>query len=266
MVTGKSSPAIRFPSKRVVLLGASNLVRNIATVVDTSRGIWGTPLDVVAALGHGRSYGMESHVLGRTLPGIVQCGLWRALEQRPTAETAALLTDIGNDLLYGARVPQIVAWVKSCLDRLMTVGARMVMTALPLSSLDDMERWRFCFFRTILFPQCRLEFETIHQRAVDLNRQITELASRYGVTLIHPPKSWYGFDPIHIRYRSRIHAWRRIMQSWTNDESVKKFPGSAALWIYLRCLPPLRRRFFGIERLRRQPSGSLADGSLISLF
>ena len=255
-----------FPTRRVVLLGASNLVRSIATVVETCRGVWGTPVDIIAALGHGRSYGMENRVLGRTLPGILQCGLWRALEKRPTAETAALLTDIGNDLLYGVGVPQIVDWVETCLDRLVAVHARMVITALPVASLELLGRWRFRLLRTILFPRCRLEFATMRRRALDLNRQITELAGRYGVTLICPPRSWYGFDPIHIRFRSRVHAWPRIMRSWSHEGSEDEFPGSTALWIYLRLLPPLHRRFFGIEKMRQQPSGCLPDGSLISLF
>ena len=55
--------------------------------------------------------------LWRELPGIVECGLWDALAQRPPAPTVALLTDIGNDLLYDVPVPQIVSWVETCLDR-----------------------------------------------------------------------------------------------------------------------------------------------------
>ncbi|MEX0819484.1 MAG: hypothetical protein WD070_07815, partial [Pirellulaceae bacterium] len=90
------------PNRRVVLLGASNIARSPAIVFDSARSAWGSPLDIVAATGHGRSYGMTSCVLGRTLPGILQCGLWEALATRPLVPTAALLTDIGNDILYGA--------------------------------------------------------------------------------------------------------------------------------------------------------------------
>ena len=60
----------------------------------------GVPLDILAALGHGRSYGSLSNVSGRVLPGITTCGLWERWENSPALPTRALLTDIGNDLFY----------------------------------------------------------------------------------------------------------------------------------------------------------------------
>ena len=45
------------PSRRVILLGASNLTRGISTVVEIAKTKWGSPLDIMSALGHGRSYG-----------------------------------------------------------------------------------------------------------------------------------------------------------------------------------------------------------------
>ena len=95
-------------ARRVVLLGASNLTKGIGTVVETACRTWGQPLEVHAALGHGRSYGRTTSLLGRQLPGILECGLWPALERTPGVPTAALVTDIGNDLLYGEPVGQIV--------------------------------------------------------------------------------------------------------------------------------------------------------------
>ena len=88
--------------RRVVLLGASNLTRGLSTAVEASRLRWGRPLEMLIAAGHGRSYGLTSRVLARTLPSILACGLWDELAQRATMPTAALITDIGSDLLYGA--------------------------------------------------------------------------------------------------------------------------------------------------------------------
>ncbi|MCZ6542107.1 MAG: hypothetical protein O6768_00410, partial [Planctomycetota bacterium] len=92
---------------RVVLLGASNLTRGISRAVGIAQAILGTPLEVLIAMGHGRSYGQRSRVLGRSLPGIVDCGLWDALLHGSGRPTYALLTDIGNDVMYGASVPSI---------------------------------------------------------------------------------------------------------------------------------------------------------------
>ena len=40
---------------RVVAIGASNLTRGFQTVVATARTAWGPDVQLVAALGHGRS-------------------------------------------------------------------------------------------------------------------------------------------------------------------------------------------------------------------
>src|SRR5262245_404522 len=96
---------------RIVALGASNLTRGFHTIVATARSMTGPDTEVVAALGHGRSYGMASRLLVRTLPGILQSGLWHQLEVLPAAPTRALVTDVGNDVLYGMSADRIVTWV-----------------------------------------------------------------------------------------------------------------------------------------------------------
>ena len=104
---------------RVVLLGASNLTRSFPQVVATARALAGEPIEVVAALGHGRSFGLRSRVLARSLPGIVGCGLWAALDGAPArARTLALVTDVGNDIVYGVGVETIREWVETCVSRL----------------------------------------------------------------------------------------------------------------------------------------------------
>ena len=60
---------------RAVALGASNLTRGFRTVVSAARAAWGPEVQVLAALGHGRSYGAPSRVPFRTLPGILESGL-----------------------------------------------------------------------------------------------------------------------------------------------------------------------------------------------
>src|SRR6185312_6977256 len=107
------------PCLRAVLLGASNLKASLPLVVDLLRRRAGGPVEVLAACGHGRSYIAWSRFLAiRHLPGIAGCGLWQALEDRPGLSTVALLTDAGNDLVYGAPVPAIVRGIEACLEKL----------------------------------------------------------------------------------------------------------------------------------------------------
>ncbi len=161
------------PARRVVLLGASNLTRGISTVVETAQRVCGGgSLEVLSALGHGRSYGITSTVLGRTLPSILECGLWEALEARSDVPTAALVTDIGNDLMYQVEAPQIVAWVETVLERLQRAGARVSMTLLPVDSLLSVSPRRYYFFRSLMFPRCRLSFAEAGDRARQLHDRL----------------------------------------------------------------------------------------------
>ncbi|HEY4597786.1 MAG TPA: hypothetical protein VIJ02_15405, partial [Thermoanaerobaculia bacterium] len=124
--------ADRAPVLRTVLLGASNLRISLPLVLDRVRRRAGGPVEVLAACGHGRSWGAWSRFLYvRHLPGISRCGLWEELRSRPLLPTLAVVTDVGNDLVYGAPVEEIAGWVEACLDRLVP-ETEIVMTLLPL--------------------------------------------------------------------------------------------------------------------------------------
>jgi len=256
------------PARRVILLGASNLRWSISTVVPTVRESWGAPLDLLGAFGHGRSYGIESWVLGRSLPGIVDCALWETLPSRSPATTAALITDIGNDLLYGVEVQQIIAWVQTCLERLADNQARTIVTELPIENLERLGPLRYNFFRSILFPRCRLTLAEMLNRARELNQQLLELALHFSATTVHPQKEWYGIDPIHIRKTAGNRAWREIFSKWSadNEQVSTHLRRSLGLWLTLQNLKPFQRRFFGAQQLHPQPCAWLSDGSLISLY
>src|SRR5436190_21759166 len=144
------------PTRRVILLGASNLTRSFPTVVATVRQTWSEPVEIMAAMGHGRSYGQDSSVLGKKISGIFPCALWQDLQNRQSLPTAALVTDIGNDMLYGVSTNQMLDWVERCLDRLAEAGATTIVTQLPAESIERLGERRFQFFRRLFFPRSKL--------------------------------------------------------------------------------------------------------------
>ena len=252
--------------RRVILLGASNLMRGISTVIETSQHAWGTPLDVMAACGHGRSYGMTSRVLGRSLPAIAQCGLWEDLAQRAPVPTAALFTDIGNDILFGADVNQIVTWVEQCLEQLLPVCQALVITGLPLEPIATLSPLRFRLIRTMLFPRSQLTFSDALSCSQELNARLAELAVKYNGFFVAPSADWYGWDPIHIRLRYWSRAWNKILSTWCDDTRQPMARGSLFRWLKLRAQRPLSRTIFGIEQQRAQPTCRLRDETIVSLY
>jgi hypothetical protein len=273
-----------------VLLGASNVRRGLDVALDTARRVLGGPLDVFAAYGLGRSYGQRRSVLGRALPGIAECGLWQALGRKPSVPTTALVTDVGNDLLYDVPVPDIAAWVGQCLDRLFEARVRVVMTPLPLCSITTLSTARFLAMRSILFPRCRFSLATVRERALDLDERLRQLARERGVVLAEHKPEWYRFDPIHVRRRYLARAWEELLSGWTEaaplevgvrragfspflvDHGLKpalRTPhpwGALRRWLYLQRLPPERHWLFGRERGHAQPAAVLADGTTLSVY
>ncbi|MDZ4781362.1 MAG: hypothetical protein SGJ19_14005 [Planctomycetia bacterium] len=195
---------------RVILLGASNLTRGISTVVRLAQAAVSQPAEFLIACGHGRSYGQDSTVLGRTLPGIAPCGLWDALRALPPGPTRLLVTDVGNDLLYGAPPEQIADWVGACLAQLPRDDTRVAMTGLPLAALATLQPWRFALLSRVFFPLHAISFEGMRRDALELNDRLQQLAARHDAEWIEPCGAWYGFDPIHIRMEVWEAAWGNI--------------------------------------------------------
>jgi len=255
------------PHARVVLLGASNVTRGISTLVETIRLALGSPLDILVAYGHGRSYGIDSCVLGRRLVGIVHCGLWEALAGRSRLPTYALLTDVGNDLVYGASVQQISAWVETCLARLAEVGAENVLGRLPVENLYRVSPWHYRAARRLLFPRSDLSLNDARRAATALDEALVVMAERFGATLVAPRATWYGIDPIHVKMRRWNESWREFVSSWPVSEKNFSPPrGSLRRWVSLRRLWPAQRWLFGREQRAEQPVGRLNDGTQLSLY
>jgi len=253
--------------RRLVLLGASNLLRGFSSVVRAAREAWGDPIDVMAALGHGRSYGLSSSVFSRVLPPITGCGLWDALAGRPPAPARAIVTDVGNDIIYGAMPEQILGWVDLSLRRLQEAGAEVVVAGLPMERLERMSWPGYATMRTVFFPIHRwLPLREALARARALAAGVEDLAARHGATYVAQQGEWYGLDPIHVRPARWASAWRAILfAGHAPPPALGDAAGSpSAVRLYLA--RPERQRLLGRAQQRAQPALMLPGGGSVSLY
>ncbi|HVG08982.1 MAG TPA: hypothetical protein VNM67_14860 [Thermoanaerobaculia bacterium] len=248
---------------RVVLLGASNLKIGFPRVLARLRGSAPEPVEVLAALGHGRSYGTWSRLAWvRLLPGIVQCGLWEELERRPPLQTVALVTDVGNDLLYGVPVPTIAGWVGTCLERLARQEAEIIVALLPLTTLENVSPVRYHLARQILFPGRRAApWSAVLESARELNERLRRLGLEHGARLVEPSPSWYGIDPIHVRRSMRSQAWNQML-----DHPLLPRGGQLAGGGRLPLFGSAELRLFGVPLRNPQPVCRFKDGSTVALY
>lgn len=247
---------------RVVALGASNLTRGFQTLVSTARAAWGPEVEVLAALGHGRSYGSRSRLVFRTLPGILESGLWSELVSRPEAATRGLLTDVGNDILYGFSAEQTLAWVEEALRGLGRVTQDVVLTGLPLASIRRLSNPKFLAFRSIFVPSCRLSLAQVLESAEHVNVGLERLSAARGARFLQPDPAWYGFDPIHVRPSLWRHAWQEILG--THPPASADVSIAESLRLYL--MRPERRSIFGVEQFTPQSGVALSSGGRVWLY
>lgn len=255
------------PTRRVILLGASNLTRSFPTVVATVRQTWPEPIEIMAAMGHGRSYGLDSSVLGKKISGIFPCALWRDLQNRPSLPTAALATDIGNDILYGISPNQMLDWVERCLDRLAEAGAATIVTQMPVDSIERLGERRFQFFRRLFFPRSKLALADARSLVREINERLIAIGQTRKIPVIPASASWYGLDPIHLKWGMKRRAWPVLLAAWrATQEPFTISPSSLSMASYLAGLEPSDYSRFGFQRRVAQPNGRLNDGTTISLY
>ncbi|HEX9668076.1 MAG TPA: hypothetical protein VGC93_01210 [Thermoanaerobaculia bacterium] len=258
---------VHLPTLRAVLLGASNVTLSLPAWVARLRGAAGGPVEVLAACGNGRSYGIESRFLFlRRLAGILDGALWEALARRPPLPTVALVADVGNDILYEQPVERIASWVDACLARLATQGARTVVATASLPVIERVGPLRYLAVRTLAFPGRTLPFAPARERALALDAALRRLAAAHGVPLLVPEPSWYRGDPLHVRRSCRALACDAALAAWGLPCRRPAPPPGPRRRRGLPGLPFHHERFGGMTFRTEQPAYLYADGTSVSFY
>ena len=241
-------------SRRViVVLGASNVSRGLARLAATVRARAGSPVDLFTAAGHGRAYGVSSRVGLRRLPSILASGLWRALDRERIEHPSALLTDVGNELLYGLGVAAVARGVREAAMRLADRGAAIVITGLPLASIAGVGRVRYRLLRTFYVPGCLLSLREINDASRWLDDELRAITSDTGGTFLEQPADWYGLDALHVK-RSRLDdLLHRVADAWQLPPAEGRPRASLAEWAVLGSRAAEVRSLARRPRLTRQP-------------
>jgi len=256
------------PQNRFILLGASNLTMSLRLIIDLMQQRFGGPSEILAAVGHGRAYGIFSEAVWRGLPGVADCGLWRQLRETESRPAYALLTDIGNDIVYGLLPEQVLQSVERCVERLQQQSAQIVVTGLPMASIDCLSERRFVFFRNLFYPSCRLSRDETISRAWAVHVGLREMAVRRKFVLLEQKAQWFGWDGIHVHYWQREAYYRDIVQQFA-DSGKKPEPLESGRGLFLTWQQRPECAFktlFGRAIYRQQPSGLLTDGSRVCKY
>jgi hypothetical protein len=246
-----------------VVLGARNVQMSAPGLIAEALRAAGSPeADVLVAAGHGRSYGEWSRMMGRGLPGIVDCGLWPALEaRRADGGGIAVVTDIGNDLAYGVSGARLAGWVETCVGRLREHGLRVAVSRFPAPSVASLGWLRFELLRALLFPGRRFSLASVLAEGAELNARLERSVAASGAAWVPLAPEIYGLDRIHWRRAGRALAWDALTAPVRAGGSPAPNPD-----VRLRGARAELRTLFGRERRCAQPCVRLASGSTVSFF
>ncbi|NDC63094.1 MAG: hypothetical protein EBZ59_03715 [Planctomycetia bacterium] len=269
---------VRSVSNGMVVLGASNVSRGLSRLVATVRARTSgsdaaAPFELFVAAGHGRSYGVNSRVWMRRLPAILRCGLWRGLDRRgfvadapPPGRLHALVTDVGNDLLYGFPPGQVAGWVREAVARLAARGAAIAITRLPMASIAGVGALRYRLLRTLYVPGCPLDLDDLKRAADALDLGLVEIANEHGAVVVEQPGDWYGLDAMHPRRRHLGELWDRACDAWRLAPAEGVPRASSREWALLGSRAAEVRSLAGSMLFTPQPAVRLADAVPVSLF
>lgn len=254
------------PVLRLLAFGASNLTPDLGRLVAAVRHAAGGPVEVLAACGHGRSYGIWSrYVAVRALPGIRDCAIWRALDARPRLPTLALLMDVGNDVAYGVPPVRINRWLDGCLGRLDALGARVAIALPPVARIEALPDWQFGLAKWLFFPLRNLDAPRVKKRLRAVHDHLRERALAAAIEPIAIDPSWLGLDPIHLHARGRAALRSMLLDRWQLTASADREARSAAPFA-LRWAQAAETRWLGRSVRVAQPVREYPDGSSVSLF
>lgn len=235
----------------VLVLGASNVSLAWSEIVSLVVQSFHGPIDLVTAQGMGRAYVTASSGFAFCrLPGILHSGLWDAFSDfRSDQIPSALITDLGNDLLYGRSVSEVVNGAIECIHRIRKWNGStdIVLTLPPVESVLSLNGIRFGVMKRLLFPFSPLDLSQVKRATQNLFDGLQQVAADQDVQLYAAPQYSFGFDPIHVRRRYRREVFSDMLSQWGQP------PCSTVQWKRFRKVVPQVRQVLKQERRHAQP-------------
>ena len=219
------------PNPLFIFLGASNLARGYTALVKAAEN-WMHPhaCEFLGAMGPGRGYCVPGGMLKVVYPPIASCGILPAAKKKAahSSRVVALITDVGNDIIYGVPGSRIILTLSEILQDLSAMGAEISITSISVDLERDVGARGYQILRRIYFPFSQISFAEAAQAAKEINRFIENLSSQ-GIHVIHGLDRYQGLDRIHHSLLQSSRVWSLIASEIfhsPNDKTRRLVPWS----------------------------------------
>ncbi len=221
----------------LILLGASNLSRGCFAFARHLRNcLQPRPVEVLFASGPGRGYCAPGGLLTINYPPICSSDIFKVAQDKSESgyRVIALVTDIGNDIMYDVPADKLIAILQEIFARLRSMNAEIFYTTLPAAFEKKVHPAWFYILRSILLPFSRISYDKATKGIIAVNQFLREAGSEH-CHLIPGMDRYFGYDEIHYGWLRAHHAWShvaKVMLETMGVEITKKIPLSGMLLSY----------------------------------
>ena len=220
-----ASPALLDPGSPVllVLLGASNLSRGVFAFTRHLKVCLNPhPVEVLIASGPGRGYVVSGGLLNINYPPICSSDLFEVAQKKSESgyQVVALITDIGNDIMYDVSAEKLTETIQQIFSRLRAMNAEIFYTTLPVAFEKKVHPAWFYILRSLLLPFSRVSYDQATTGIISVNQFLKNSDSAH-CHLISDMDRFFGFDEIHYGWFRAHHAWSYVVSFMMNVLGVK---------------------------------------------
>jgi hypothetical protein len=205
----------------LVLLGASNLSRGCFAFAKHMRTcLHPRSVEVLIASGPGRAYYASGGLLNASYPPIHTSDIFEVAHSKSESgyQVIALVTDIGNDIMYGVPAEQVIETIQQVFENLQSMNAEIFHTTLPIAfEKKKVHPVWFYILRSVLLPFSKVSYDEATMGITKVNRFLKEY--RYG-HLISDMNRYLGFDEIHYGWLCAHSAWSHVAKAMLGTVGV----------------------------------------------
>jgi len=237
-----------FPDPPILflLMGASNLARGYSMLTHhLSECLEKNKIEFLNALGPGRGFCARGGIFNITYSPIQECRIIESGEKKSKEAllTVALITDIGNDLMYGVSADTLIKRLDIIIDEILKWDAEIFLTPININPKKDISPMIFFVLRFLLYPSSKVNYEEIDLSIFKVNEYLEKKVRRdEKMHLITGLEAFAGLDRIHYNLFKTHTAWSTIAENFfrvLNVPALKK----------LRLIDAVKSIFSNLKRL-----------------
>jgi hypothetical protein len=210
------------PKIHFILLGASNLARARFGLNQYLENSFSNSISTSIASGPGRAYCVSGGIFGLNYPPLKTSKIINAGREESSnySQTIALISDIGNDIMYGVPIQKLIQDLEKSIRDLSDFCSHVFTVPIPCKKIENLSHWQINALKRFLFPTCQLSPGQIISSIQTVNQLLSEINTP-KFTLLKTMDDCIGWDRAHYDLSKMHIAWNKIIDQIAQELSIK---------------------------------------------